>query len=115
METLQMDPINEHRHHADALRTAVASEAGRTPPSLRTAVQARAAAGAAIAEPYDSLARQIGEAAYRVTTEQVAAVREALGSDKGAFEIIMSASIGAGLARWDAAVRAIEGVTDASA
>ena len=56
-----------------------------------------------------------GEAADRVTDAQVATVRAALGSDKGAFEIIMCASIGAGLARWDAAITAIEEATDASA
>ncbi|KHL05131.1 hypothetical protein [Sinomonas humi] len=41
--------------------------------------------------------------------------RGATGSDKEAFEIIMSASIGAGLARWDAAIRAIAQASDATA
>jgi len=66
-----------------------------------------------VGEPYDSVSRQIGEAAYQVTDEQVAAVRSATGSDKAAFEIVFAASVGAGLKRWDAAYKAIEGLDDA--
>ena len=69
---------------------------------------------AAVPEPYEVLARQIGEASYRVTDRQVEAVRDAGGSDKAAFEVVMAASIGAGLHRWDAAVNAIEGAAGAS-
>jgi hypothetical protein len=76
---------------------------------------ARAVGGPATEEPYDSLARQIGEASSRVTDAEVDAVRRATGSDKAAFEIVMSACIGAGLTRWDAATRAIEQATDAPA
>ncbi|MTD56621.1 hypothetical protein [Amycolatopsis pithecellobii] len=104
-----------HRDRAEALRAAVAGDRGVTEASVRTGAAARAAGGPAIAEPYDNLARQIGEVSYRVTDADVEAVREATGSDKGAFEIVMSACIGAGLARWDTAARAIEEATDASA
>jgi hypothetical protein len=92
----------------------VASDAGVTEASLRTAVAARAAGGPPADEPYDDLARQIGDASYRVTDAQVEAVRRAAGSDKAAFEIVMSACVGAGLTRWDAAARAIEEATDAA-
>lgn len=104
-----------HRSHADAVRAAVMSEAGGTEVSVRAAVLARAAGGGAAAEPYDALARQIGAAAYRVTDAQVEAVRAAEGSDRRAFEIIMSACVGPGLARWDTALRVIDEATDASA
>lgn len=80
---------------------------------IRPCVLARAAGGPAIPEPCDALARQIGEAADRVTNAQVAAVRAELGSDQAAFEIVMAASIGAGLARWDTAIHAIEEAGDA--
>ena len=106
---------DSHRHHANALRTAMASGNGITEAPLRTAVAARAAGGPPIAEPYDDLARQIGDASYRVTDAEVDAVRQATGSDKAAFEIVMSACIGAGLARWDAAARVIAEATDAPA
>jgi hypothetical protein len=105
------------RHHdfAEALRAAVAGEAGVTEASLRTATSARAAGGPPVDEPYDALARQIGDASYRVTDAEVDAVRRATGSDKATFELVMSAAVGAGLARWDAATRAVEEATDAPA
>jgi hypothetical protein len=68
---------------------------------------------ARLPEVYARLARLVGEASYRVTDEHVATARDAAGSDMAAFELIMSSSVGAGLARWDAATRAIEGATDA--
>ncbi|MBZ2199048.1 hypothetical protein [Occultella gossypii] len=109
-----MDAIEKHRRHAEAVRSAATGSAGVTEAALRAAVLARAAGGAPLGQPYDALARQIGEAAYRVTDAQVEEVRVAEGSDKRAFEIIMAASIGAGLAQWDAAIGAIEGTGDAT-
>lgn len=104
-----------HRDHAEAVRAAVAGDAGVIDASLRTATAARAAGGPPVPQPYDTLARQIGEASDRVSDADVEAVRRATGSDRAAFEIVMSACIGAGLARWDAATRAIGEATDASA
>jgi hypothetical protein len=106
---------DSHRDRAETLRTAVGGDTGVTDAALRTAVAARAAGGPPVAEPYDVLARQIGDASYRVTDAEVDAVRQATGCDKAAFEIVMSASIGAGLARWDTAVRVIEEAIDAPA
>jgi hypothetical protein len=106
---------NSHRHRAETLRAAMAGDTAITEAALRIAVAARAAGGPPVAEPYDDLARQIGDASYRVTDAEVDAVREAAGSDKAAFEIVMSACIGAGLARWDAAARVIAEATDAPA
>ena len=45
---------------------------GETDANLRQAIAERAAGGLALEAPYDDLARQIGEAAYKVTDEQVA-------------------------------------------
>jgi len=106
---------DSHRDRAETLRTAVGADTGVTDATLRTAVAARAAGGPPVAEPYDELARQIGEASYHVTDAEVAAVRQAAGSDKAAFEVVMSACVGAGLARWDTAVRVIEEATGAPA
>ncbi|WP_328649133.1 hypothetical protein OHS58_18240 [Amycolatopsis sp. NBC_00348] len=104
-----------HRDRAEALRTAVGGNTGVTDAALRTAVATRAAGGPPVAEPYDELARQIGDASYRVTDAEVAAVRQAAGSDKATFEVVMSACVGAGLARWDTAARVIAEATDAPA
>jgi len=106
---------DSRRHRAETLRRAMAGATAITEAALRTAVAARAAGGPPVGDPYDDLARQIGDASYRVTDADVDAVREATGSDKATFEIVMSASIGAGLARWDAAARVIAEVTDAPA
>ena len=112
-----MSTDTDARHHdlAEALRATVAGEAGVTEAPLRTATAARAAGGPPVDQPYDTLARQIGDASYRVTDAEVDAVRQATGGDKATFEIVMSACVGAGLARWDAAARAIEEATDAPA
>lgn len=109
-----MVTIGEHRRHADEVRAAATGATGESAAATREAVLERAAGGSATADPYDVLARQIGEAAFRVTDAQVASVRASEGSDKAAFEIIMAASIGAGLTRWDRAIGVIEEAADAA-
>jgi hypothetical protein len=76
--------------------------------ALRQATAARAAAGPPL---YDSLAHQIGVAAYRVTDEQVTSVVEAIGGQRAAFELIIAAAVGAGLYRWQVGLRALEEAT----
>ncbi|MGW3995846.1 hypothetical protein ACWEF6_20330 [Amycolatopsis sp. NPDC004772] len=112
---MSTEPDKSHRRRAETLRTAMGGDTGITEAALRTAVAGRAAGGPPVAEPYDELARQIGAASYRVTDAEVDAVRQASGSDKAAFEIVLSACVGAGLARWDAAARVIAEATDAPA
>jgi hypothetical protein len=105
----------DHRVLADALRRRVLEGPGETPPALRQASAARSAGGPAAAAPYDDLARQIGEAAHRVTDAQVSSVLMATGSEKATFEIIAAAALGVGLSRWDQAMNVLDEVTDASA
>jgi len=64
--------------------------------------------------PFDDLARLVGEAAHRVTNAQVSSVLAATGSEKATFEIIAAAALGAGLSRWDRAVKVLVEATDAS-
>ena len=99
---------SEHRQLADALRKRVISTPAETTEALRRGAVARAAGGQPITEPHDALVHQVAEAASRVTDGQVGAVREALGSDKAAFELVMAAAIGAGLKRWDKAMEALD-------
>jgi hypothetical protein len=100
---------------AEALRRAVIEGPGVTDATLRRAVAETAAGESTSKAPYDDLARQIGEAAYRVSDEQVAAVLKAAGSEKAAFEIIVASAVGAGLFRWRLAVKATEEASDAPA
>jgi hypothetical protein len=109
-----MSAGESHRALADRLRESVL-RSGASPRRAREAALAAGAGQACDLPPQDEvLARLVGEASYRVTDEQVAAARVSTGSDLAAFELIMTASIGAGLRRWDAAARVIEEAVDAS-
>jgi hypothetical protein len=105
----------DHHALAEALRRRVLDGPGKTDRIIRRAAAERAAGGPSLAAPYDDLARQIGEAAARVTDEQVASVLRAAGSEKAAFEIIAAAALGAGLLRWRQGIKALEEVADAPA
>lgn len=105
----------DHGKMAEVLRTRTATADGAvTPAALRIGAAARAAEGPVMPEPYDALALTVGQASYRVTDTQVAAARNALGSDRATFEILMAAAVGAGLYRWDNAQRALSEVSDAA-
>jgi len=90
---------------------------GVTPPELRRAVEARAAElggrhGAAAGEIpanlrgyVDAVARH----AYRITDEDLAALRRAGYSEDAIFEISISAALGAGLARLERGLAALVG------
>ncbi|WP_207229216.1 hypothetical protein [Ktedonosporobacter rubrisoli] len=93
-------PHPDHRVLADAMRQRILFGPGKTDASLRQAMAERAIGGPPISPPYDELARQIGEAAYKVTDEQVAKAVEEAGSEKAAFELIVAAALGAGLQRF---------------
>jgi len=62
----------------------------------------------ALEAPYDDLAQQIGEAAYKVTDEHVAKVVEEAGSERAAFELIVASALGAGLHRWRRGLKVLE-------
>ena len=54
------------------------------------------------------MARQIGEAAYKVTDEQVAKVVEKARSERAAYELIVASALGAGLHRWQQGLKILE-------
>jgi hypothetical protein len=89
-----------HRALADAVRRRVLEGPGQTGVALRHAMAERAAGGPPLEAPYDDLARQIGQAAYKVTDAQVARVVEKAGSERATFELIVAPTLGAGLHRW---------------
>ena len=105
----------DHPSLAAALRRRVLEEPGETPAAVRQAAAQRAAGGPPTQSRYDDLARQIGEAAHGVTDAQVASALAATGSEKAAFEIIMAASVGAGLLRWEQGMKALKEAADAPA
>lgn len=97
----------DHDALAKALRDRIENGPAQSDRALRRAAAERAAGGPPMSDPYDALARQIGEASERVTDAQVASVRDAAGSDRAAFEIIAAAAVGAGLMRWQQAVKSL--------
>jgi hypothetical protein len=105
----------DHTALAQALRARVIDGPGESDRALRQAAAERAAGGPAMAEPYDALARDIGEAAYRVTDAQISSVLQAAGSEKAAFEIIAASAAGAALLRWRQAIKALSEAKDATA
>jgi len=103
-------PHPDHLALASALRQRVLEGPGVTNPGLRQRMAKRAAGGPAMEAPFDGLAYQIGRAAYKVTEEQVAQVIQQAGNEKAAFELIISAAVGAGLYRWDAGLAVLKEV-----
>jgi hypothetical protein len=87
-----------HRALAEAVRRRTLEGPGETDASLRQAMAERAAGGPPVEAPYDDVARQIGEAAYK--DAQVANVVKRAGSERAAYELIVAAALGAGLHRW---------------
>lgn len=106
---------SDHHSFAETLSRKVLEGPGQSEPALRQRVAARSACGPPIEGPYDDLARQIGDAAFRTTDSQVANVLAAAGSEKAAFELIAAAATGAGLLRWKQAIKALEGAANAIA
>lgn len=109
---------HDHSALAEALRRRVLEGPGETDAALRRSVVEKAAGGppaeaSSAMTPYDRLARQIGEAADRVTDAQVASVVAAAGSQKAAFELIAAAATGAGLLRWQRGMEVLEEAGDA--
>jgi hypothetical protein len=103
-------------HHTlvEELRRRVLEGPGETPPAARQEAAKTAAGVSTVQLGYSDLARQIGESAHRVTDAQVASVLSVAGSQKAAFEIITAAALGAGLLRWQQAIKTLEGAGDAT-
>ena len=110
------------QHLLDELRHAVLDRRGVTALSVRQAALADAArtAGVSIGAvgtlPPDLAAyvATVARHAYRVTDAQVAALLAAGHSEDVVFEVTVSAALGAGLARWERGLAALEGANDAA-
>jgi uncharacterized peroxidase-related enzyme len=98
----------DHRALADVVRERTLEGPGETDAALRQAMAERAAGGPVLAAPYDDLARQIGEAAYKVTDEHVATVVKQAGSERAAYELIVASALGAGLHRWRRGIKMLD-------
>jgi uncharacterized peroxidase-related enzyme len=98
----------DHRALAEAVRRRTLEGPGETDADLRQAVAERAGGGRPLEAAYDDLARQIGDAAYKVTDEHVAKVVEQAGSERAAYELIVASALGAGLYRWQVGLKVLD-------
>jgi hypothetical protein len=105
-----------YAHLVQRLREAVLDGSGTTSPELRRAAAARSAelgGGPAAAEgeiPTDlrGYVDTIARHAYRVTDEDIDALRRAGWSEDAIFEISISAAVGAGFARLERGLAALK-------
>jgi hypothetical protein len=97
---------NRHTPLIARLREALLEGKGELPPPAR-----RAAAGLGEELPPEArpLIEKIHHHAYKVTPEDYEALKRAGWSEDQLFELVLSASLGAGLVRLAAAERALEG------
>ena len=87
-----------------------------TEPSLRQAVEARAASFGSppgprveVPQALTAFVDRIAQHAWRVTDDDVRALRQAGYSEQAIFEITASAAVGAGLARLERGLAALHG------
>jgi alkylhydroperoxidase family enzyme len=109
---LQCRRMDRHAEKTRRLADAVLNTPGHLSASVRHAIAARAAeraddVPAALAGYVDKVARY----AYRVTPEDVAALRSAGLSEDAIFEATLSAALGAGMARLEAGLGALRGAS----
>jgi alkylhydroperoxidase family enzyme len=102
----------------ERLRSSVLQGKGKTDPGLRQAVAARSAElgggpaappGAAIPAGLRDFVDNTALHAYRITDEEIEALRRAGHSEDEIYEIAVSAAIGGGLARLQRGLAALEG------
>lgn len=98
------------------VREATLGQPGVTDPSLRRAVEARAArlggrpgSGADVPPALTRFVDKVAQHAFRVTDDDVRALRQAGHSEDEIFEITASAALGAGLGRLERGLAALRG------
>ncbi len=109
---------NRYTDFTRGLREAVLgpTRGAATDPSLRQAVEARAASLGSRPGPVEQVPQEltafvdrVAQHAYEVTDDDVLALRHAGYSEQAIFEITASAALGAGLARLERGLAALRG------
>lgn len=112
--------MSRHMDLAQRLKDSVLRGEGVTSPAVRQAAAARAAevAGLPPGEPPGEIpaglqryVETIGRHAYKITGEDVAALKRAGYSEDEIFEISISAAVGAGMSRLERGLAALKGGT----
>lgn len=87
-----------HQAWVEALRRAVLGDRGRVDGDIRRA----AGRNEGVPEPLRAYVDKVARHAYKVTDEEVEALKRSGYTEDQLFEITVSAAVGAGLARLDA-------------
>jgi hypothetical protein len=96
---------DSHAEHIHRVADAVLDGPGTLDPGVRRA----AASGEDVPEVLRTYVDKVARHAYKVTDEDVAALRAAGYSEDQIFELTVSCAVGAGLRRREAGLRAIRG------
>lgn len=108
--------------HAQALIDGVLNSPGESTPKLRQAVEARSASlSGRASQPAEDVppmleryVTKVALHAYKITDEDIDALRAAGYSEETIFELTVSAALGAGMARLERGMAALKGVVDAT-
>lgn len=98
----------DHQAMAEALRKCILEGYGKTDKTLRQAIAKRANDGPPLEPPYDELVLLVNNASYKVTDELIETVVKKAGSEKAAFELIVTTAVTAGLYRWEKGMKVLK-------
>jgi hypothetical protein len=99
------DALARHADLVAELRRAVFESPGWTDPGLRR----NAGAGVPLPEPWSAYAEKVRDHSYRVTDDDVDALKSTGRTEEEIFEITVAVATGAALHRRDAGLRALGG------
>jgi alkylhydroperoxidase family enzyme len=101
--------VARHTEAMELVAEAILGTPGDADPGLRGAVEAYAAGrDAEVPDELRPYLEKVARNAYKVTDDDVDALREAGYSDDAIFELTLAAALGAARARLDAGLRAME-------
>ena len=120
---MQDSDLKPRRHAAkiQALVDSVLNSRGDSDPELRRSVEHRAAihasrlpkGGARLPQELGNYIDKVARHAFKVTDADIDALRDAGYSEDAIFELTLCAALGAGIARLDRAIAAMQGGMDA--
>jgi hypothetical protein len=99
--------MSDIREAREALTRRILEGAGEASPSERRA----AFNNSGVAEPLGALVNKVARHAYRVTDEEINAVKQSGLSEEQVFEIVVCAAIGQASRQYNAALAALEAAT----
>jgi hypothetical protein len=99
--------MSDIRQAREALTRRILEGAGEASPSERRAAFNKSG----LAEPLGALVNKVARDAYRVTDEDINAVKQAGVSEDQVFEIVVCAAIGQANRQYNAALAALEAAT----